>query len=104
MSLEMNYINGSAAFAIRRRFDSRKRYGVLAPGDVPDGLYIVISGRLRLLGDATRFDDLLPRDSLGETSLLLDAATRFSVDVLEPSKLLTNHTSQSTWYSVRCAR
>lgn len=60
-------------------------------GDVSNSLYILINGRLRIidpLNDASVVDVSKPGESVGEVSLLLDAAHSHTVFAVRDTELL----------------
>jgi CRP-like cAMP-binding protein len=60
-------------------------YGTGAPAD---GLYIVLSGRVRVLKDGAEMGALGPGDFFGEFSLLLGTAHGHDVEAVEDTELM----------------
>jgi CRP-like cAMP-binding protein len=61
---------------------------VYRKGAPADGLYIVLSGRVRVLRDGAELGTLGPGDFFGEFSLLLGSEHGHDVDVVEDAELM----------------
>jgi len=61
---------------------------LFSEGDPPESLFVVLSGKIRLLRRGKGFGEAQPGEPLGTWSLFIDHPRRATAEVLEDSRLL----------------